>query len=500
MAEQFSNAASSTLATAIGSHSAGDEVTFDVTDESLFPDSGDFRVVINGEIFKVTDVDDETFTATASPTDENNSTPRTHEVGSAVVCVLTKGAITADRLGYVGPSTQMPAHQAPTLWSAFQSGHGWTTTGAVASSNLNDTTDYVLGSQSAQVTSTGAGSNVNIRKLGMTAKDVTAKVFRILVKFDNLDNLVALQLYLGSSSFAHFYISNIYSATTDKVLKEGEWQWLDFHLFASGASSTTGSPSLSNITDVQLRATDDGTGPVTLHVNAIGFVDQPSTFPNGVVSIAFDDSLLTTFTEGRKKLDEYGFPATAYVIADRATDASYMTLAQLKELHQLHGWEIAGHCYASSTHTGNGFLDLTEAELDEELYQLKVWLYKNGFGDSGNLAYPFGGYDATVEAIVKRYFSTARTVYQGPRQVLPPVNPMRLRSLSVTQSTTTTLVTNTIDEAYTHGHWFILTMHDLVTTPSSSAQYSIANFATIIDYLATKGIPVRTVRDVLRAA
>lgn len=93
MPEVFSNAASSTLATAIGSHSANSGVTFDVASASTFPTTGTFRVVINGEIFKVTGVSSNTFTATASPSDENNSTPRTHEVGSVVVHVATKGSL-----------------------------------------------------------------------------------------------------------------------------------------------------------------------------------------------------------------------------------------------------------------------------------------------------------------------------------------------------------------------------------------------------------------------
>lgn len=117
MAERFANApATTTLATAIASHSAGDTVQVIVSSASGFPTSGDFRLRIGAEYFKVTAVSGTTFTATASPTDEDNSTAAAHVVGEAVTHVVTKGAFAQfPQLGTANTYTEAQTIQATGL-------------------------------------------------------------------------------------------------------------------------------------------------------------------------------------------------------------------------------------------------------------------------------------------------------------------------------------------------------------------------------------------------
>lgn len=400
-----------------------------------------------------------------------------------------------DLTGLLGPVSRTPPRTPPTIVTSFQSGHGWTTLGTGVTSNLNDTTDYILGSQSASVTSNGSGAAANIRKTGVPNADLSASTVRLLIKVDGIDNLASLSLYVGDTGFTNHYVIPIYSPGDSKSIVDGEWQWLEVGF--ANAEVGGGSPNRATVTAWQLRFTDDSAAAVTVHVNAVGFVPDQSAFPNGVVSITFDDTLVTQRTVAAPLLDRYGFAASAMTIADQVgADADHLSLAQLRELRELHGWEVAGHAYTATNHNA-GFSSLSESALDNELRALKTWLCAYGFGSYDYLAYPRGEFSPLIERYVGKYFSAARTIAAVPMQMLPSVNPYRLRSKTVANTTDTSQLTGLVDAAYANKGWLLLTFHSVVATADKSTEYSTANFTTVVDYIASKGIPVRTVGEVL---
>lgn len=400
-----------------------------------------------------------------------------------------------DLTGLLGPVSRTPPRTPPTMVTSFQSGHGWSTLGTGVTSNLNDTTDYILGSQSASVTSNGAGAAANIRKTGVPNADLSASTIRLLIKVDGIANLASLSLYVGDTAFSNYYIIPIYSPGDSKSLADGEWQWLEVGFANSEVGD--GSPNRETVTAWQLRFTDDSAAAVTVHVNAVGFVPDQSAFPSGVVSITFDDTFVSQRTIAAPVLDRYGFAASAMTIADQVgADADHLSLAQLRELRELHGWEVAGHAYTAANHNA-GFSSLTEAELDNELRALKTWLCAYGFGSYDYLAYPRGEFSPTIERYVGKYFSAARTIAAVPMQMLPAVNPYRLRSKTVANDASPELLTGMIDDAYDNKAWLSFTFHSIAATADESTEYSTADFTTVVDYLASKGIPVRTVGEVL---
>lgn len=390
------------------------------------------------------------------------------------------------------PPADAPRWKPSQVISAFQSGHGFTTTGTFASSDLNHTADFVLGSQSIKVT-TSAGATGNVRRTGLTAVDVSTSHFRVWVKCDSPTNLSNLTLYLGTGGFAAFKVAFFNEAVK---LADG-WMQVDFNL---DGASTTGSPDLTAITDWQIRVIDDGT-PVTVFLNGIAIIERPDPFPVGVVSITFDDSHDTDYTEARKKLDEYDYPATSYVLVPRIGTANRLTLAQLHDLQDTHGWEIGGHAYTENAHgaSGVGFSGLSAADLDDELQNLKSWLLSNGFANPDHLAYPQGDVDADVESAVRKYFRSGRYQVTRPRQVWPSARPTLIRADGVTSSDDATSLNALVDTAYDNRTWMIFNFHKLVAAPSASTEFSISEFSTFVDYLNTKGIPVMTVGQVFRA-
>lgn len=395
----------------------------------------------------------------------------------------------------LGPFSKRPVRVPPQWATTFQSGHGWTAPSGGTFSD--DTSDYVLGSQSVELITTGNGAIRQVRKLGMSNMDITGKTIRLVLKVVGLSHVSTLALRLGDTSLTNYFEVTVWNPGDTKATLEGEWTTLDFNFNAASLATETGSPDLSTITDIAVLVYDDGAAPVTVNLNAVGFVPESSAFPNGVVTFGFDDCYVSHFTEGRKKLDQYGFAATEFAIADVVgASGTYLSLAQLNGLRDNSGWEIAGHCYSADNHTTR-LTNLSASELDDDLYQMRNWLAENGFGESDHFAYPGGAWNTTVEAATRKYFSSARLTAIAQLPTVGPARPHRIPSRAVTSATSTASLQTAIDRAYANKNWLILPFHKIVTTTSGSDDYSIANFGTIVDYVATKGIAVRTMGEVM---
>lgn len=89
MTEQFANNAATTLSAAIEST---DDTSISVTSAAGFPESGNFRILIDDEILLVTAVDGTTWTVTRGA---ESTAGTTHLSGAAVTHVLTAGALGA---------------------------------------------------------------------------------------------------------------------------------------------------------------------------------------------------------------------------------------------------------------------------------------------------------------------------------------------------------------------------------------------------------------------
>lgn len=382
--------------------------------------------------------------------------------------------------------------------TTMQSGHGWTTNGTgIGSATLNDTSDYVLGSQAAKVVSAGNGNACQLRKLAGASVSATGRSVRLWIKVDDVTHVSTIVVYAGDTSLANRYTWTIDGAGSQSGhwLKSGEWVAITL---GWGDVTTTGAPNRAAITDWQVSLTDDAAGTVTMHVNGIALVPEPATaYPNGVLSFTFDDGWDSQYTEARKKLDQYAYPATAYLIADMIGAAGRMTLAQAQQLQDVNGWQVSGHAAADTVH-GLTFTGVDAATAKADYIAMREWLLSNGFAGGDHLAWPLGAYDPSVLRAARRYWASARSIHDRTHETIPPADPLRLRCRTVTNTDTTTTIQTLIDNAYANRGWLIICFHKLVTTPTVSTEYAIASFGTIVDYVATKGIPVRTIDQVLR--
>ncbi len=120
-----------------------------------------------------------------------------------------------------------------------------------------------------------------------------------------------------------------------------------------------------------------------------------------------------------------------FPIVDRVGTAGNMTLAQIKSLCDVNGWDIGGHSYTTAAHAA-GYSALSAADVDADLYNMKQWLMDNGFRGSDFWAWPLGDDSAALQAKVSKYFTYARHTYQRPGgSPMPLDNSMRVPASSL---------------------------------------------------------------------
>lgn len=478
------------------------------------------------------------------PTTANARTPTTHAASHAVGgtdplngYLPTAGGTVTGNLAVAGRLTQnnialpLLGPSLQTSWRAstwrqnFQTGHGWTTNGSgVATSNLNDTTTFVRGTQCATLTTKGTGGNANLWKLAGSAIDLTGKAIRLTLKVDDVTHLASLNFFVGSNGMGNYFkwrCNNITSST--RLIQSGEWvtltcQWADLDSAAGTLTmAATGQPSTkTGFTDMQIQIVDDTAGPVTAHFQSVEIIPDTSitpAFASGVVSITFDDSWKSVYDICRPTMDQYGYRGTTYQIAEYVGQSSRVSLVDLRSLQNQSGWEVAGHSYTAAAHT-NRYPTLTAQQVDDELRNLKAWLVVNGF-TSDAFAYPGGQFGKTtdgvgVDSLVSRYFSSGRSInYLYSTEMAPPAVPQRLKALSSIGSTISSgdkaNVGNLVgaggllDRCQQQGSWLILTFHEFVSGAATDVtQCSAADAQTVMSAISTRGIPVVPVGEVLR--
>jgi peptidoglycan/xylan/chitin deacetylase (PgdA/CDA1 family) len=321
--------------------------------------------------------------------------------------------------------------------------------------------------------------------------DFRGRFLQVEVKVEDMSRLEGMEFRLSSDGLRSDYYSfgvPVFADLPTNLLMSGEWQTLSFSF---GSASVTGNPDRSRIDSIGwvLRDNADPSGarPLVAWWSRLSAVDEA---PRAVVSLTFDDGYDEHFRVAAPLLAKHGFRGTAYVMPDQVGLPGYMSLAQLQELRDRYGWDVAAHHF-------NALTDFAPDALEALMKRTRGWLEAEGFGRGArHLAYPLGKQEPlAVVPLARRYFDTARVASAGP-ETLPPGDRYRLRAVNVTRDTTPDAIRAAVRRAKQHHEWLILMFHWLVDDPEWITQYAIGDFRRALQVIDEEDVAVMPVSQV----
>jgi polysaccharide deacetylase len=388
------------------------------------------------------------------------------------------------------------------VFQQFQPGHGYEQLPGGTSVLSDDTSDFVVGSQSLKIATKGDGEQSRTCKKSAGPYDFTDRDLRITFKVEGMAHLNDFSIFLSSDNLstnnAHYPIS----IPVQPFIADGEWASVTISWGDLANNFAAGSIKRSAINYVEFRYEDDNEGAVTFHVNEIAAVPQPS---NGVVSIIFDDGWESTYTKGRAYMDRYGMRGSVCIIRDVVGTTNYATLAQLKALQQISRWDVCAHADTVANHNA-GYGTLEDSVVEEELEGIKTWLIENGFKDRDLFVWPKGSFTASQMPLALEFFNGIRGTTggrggsAGPHEMFPPAENGRLRCFLIGNETTAAEVETALNQCATHKSWLIIAYHRIVNSGASTGvECNEATFKEMIDKVKASGLAVKTISEVLES-
>jgi hypothetical protein len=205
------------------------------------------------------------------------------------------------------------------------------------------------------------------------------------------------------------------------------------------------------------------------------------------------------------------------VQAGDAGNTTYLTTARLQQMRRWSGWEIGPHAMTATNHNRGmaaatnaatgvvyGTDPLSAAELDADVADTAGWLLDNNLTDGfAGHCYPLGRFNAGVQRQLVRdglAYARAMTSTANSAETMPPADPYAIRCYTLDNNSVLSTLQARVDGVAANGGLLVFCCHDIVTSPTTSTQFSIANHGGLVDYVAGKtGIRVMTLGDVMRS-
>jgi peptidoglycan/xylan/chitin deacetylase (PgdA/CDA1 family) len=440
-----------------------------------------------------------------------------HWASSISILLIFCSSFFSSPLIYAFDSTQIFAEDA-FIVTSFGSKHPFKVSPG-GKHNLRNRKEFYPGigvTESVSMESAGKGMPIILKAHNIGPFDFSSSMIKLWFKVENIQNIKDLSIYVGNKNFSNFARFSLLGHQGQKWITEGDWVPLTFSWNASAVFRSQLQPGTTledlrkNITDIKISLIDDGKGVGKLHISRISAVTEPrAKYPKGVISITFDDNLVSQYTQAKPKLDQYHMPATAYIIVGFLDTPNYMSLEQVKELESSSNWEISCHAFDPVMHL-KGYTHYSLEAIEKDILTARKWLWQKGFGFGSDgkhglahFAYPKGEFKqvdrSDVLSVARKHFVSARSINEKHREVWPPADRHKLRVLYITGPKSAEAIISEIENGKKAGEWIILVLHDLVEKHERNDQWDISKFTQLMDYIGThqEETPVRTVGDVL---
>lgn len=353
-----------------------------------------------------------------------------------------------------------------------------------------DGNEFLFGVGSLRLDVSGSEGQLNLRTDLVEPLDLSRSDLVLWLRVTGLADLATASVYVGSRDMATYAVYPVAvggGGENERYSFEGEWYPITIAL--GSPRVTSGQVDLSRVASIQLSVAATSDAEVVVHVNGLATTARAQ---RGAVTIMFDDARDSVYHLALPVLDELGLTATVSAIADLAGVPSFMTVTQLRELQDDHGWEIVAH-HSSALDEEHAFDALSEADLIAELTGVRAWMAGQGLMSGIDaISYPHGGIDADALAVVRRYFDRGRTLVRGVGlETRPPADPLRLRAYAVRDSDPHEELLDLVDRAAASGGWLILVFHQLSDgAPAFQTSYRLDDFRVVMEHVATSGLEV----------
>ncbi|MBU0708922.1 polysaccharide deacetylase family protein, partial [Patescibacteria group bacterium] len=209
----------------------------------------------------------------------------------------------------------------------------------------------------------------------------------------------------------------------------------------------------------------------------------------GKLTLAFDDGYEAVYTTVAPILAANNLFGTAFITTDYLGTEKYMIWDQVLSLQNDYGWEINPH---SVTHPD--LIELTVAEMQQEIYGSIEELHSHGIYPVNTFASPFGSYDNVTLAEISKAVPYHRSFWELTSFNAVPYNSTVLVVKSVEEGVTPAQVNQWISEALNNKTWLILVFHDVLPEPQESDPYvtTINDFTEIVDNIVASGISINS--------
>lgn len=195
--------------------------------------------------------------------------------------------------------------------------------------------------------------------------------------------------------------------------------------------------------------------------------------PQAVVTFTIDDN--NALTDWDDLFATKGIPGVAF----NSTDSMAGNTAPWLNL-QAEGWEIGSHSKSHPHLAG-----LTEAQIEDEVGGSKALLDRWGF-TVRNFCYPFGGHNALVRKIVRKYYLGATDTIS-----LVNVRPFKMEVLSRISGDGVgdlNALKAIVDDTVSLGGWMIVTLH-------ASDAPKLTKIGDLIDYIQGLNVEILTMSE-----
>ncbi len=297
-------------------------------------------------------------------------------------------------------------------------------------------------------------------------------------------------------TYSDWYQSNVYSEVwVEFTLADGSTKYQFIGSQGASASAWTNFKSSFSVPLGAKQAT------VYHLIHGVGYLTtddfsmqsySPSGFNRALVTITYDDGILSTYNNGLPLMQKYGFVGTYYIISGVLNTSGYMTDQMVKNLYA-GGNEIGSH-----TVTHPDLTSLTTTQLDQELSQSKNTLQQLIGTPVGNFAAPYGLYTALTTTETMKYYSTQRGIVSGFNSK-DNFNYYDIRVQDVDINTTVAEVNDWLAQAQASHTWLVLLYHAVDPDSATAGQYDVTptQLDNELSAIKNSGLPVVTFQQAL---